>query len=187
MLHQSSLRQCDTQKALLIQITRTVKCHDATWLFTAGIATITLTSILDGRQTACPEEVVTYTCTVLRTSVVSWVGLPRINRIDYYPRDQIGQQVIGDFQIALISNVPIAIGLADLTTTLTVTATLARNGTVVQCLGDEPSERMSLVLNIASEQSVQLLVIIMYLKIRAKKHISCRYVIITLLLLLLLL
>ena len=130
---------------------RTGKCHDVTWLFTAGTATITLTSTLDGRQTACPGKVVTYTCTVLRTAVISWVASPGINFVNYYPRDQIGQRIIADFQIALISNVPIAVGLADLTTTLTVTATLARNGTVVQCLGDDPSERMSLVLNIASE------------------------------------
>ena len=121
---------------------------------------MTLTSTLNGRQTACPGEVVTYTCTVLRTAVISWVVSPGImNRVDYYPRDQIGQRVVGDFQIALTSNVPIVVGLADLTIALTVTATLARNGTVVQCDGDEPSERMILVLYIASEQSVQLVIL----------------------------
>ena len=159
---------------------RTGKCHDVTWLFTTGAATITLTSTLGERQTACPGEVVTYTCTAPRTAVITWVASPGINRVEYYPRDQTGQRIIGDFQIALISNVQIAIGLADLTTTLTVTATLARNGTVVECRGDDPSERMSLVLYIASEQSVQLMVIIMYLKIRAKKRIPCWYVIIIL-------
>ena len=97
----------------------------------------------------------TYTCTVLRTAVITWVDLPGIGRVDYFPRDQIGQRVIRDFQVALISNVPISVGLADLTITLTVTATLARNGTVVECGGDERNERMSLVLYIASEQSVQ--------------------------------
>ena len=158
---------------------RTGKCYDV--FFTAGAATLTLTSTLDGRQTACPGEVVTYTCTVLRTAVISWVDLPGIGRVDYYPRDLIGQRVIGDFQIALISNVPISVGLADLTITLTVTATPAHNGTEVECRGDDPSERMSLVLYIASEQSVQLMVIIMYLKIRAKMDISCRYAIIMLL------
>ena len=56
--------------------------------------------------------------------------------------------------MALISNVPIVVGLADLTITLTVTATLARNGTVVECAGDDPSERMSLVLYIASEYAL---------------------------------
>ena len=114
---------------------------------------MTLTSTLDGRQTACPGKVVTYTCTVLRTTVITWVALPDIDGVDYFPSSPLGQQVIGDFQIALTGNIPNGLGLADLTITLTVTATLARNGTVVQCRGDEPSERMSLVLNIASEQS----------------------------------
>ena len=115
---------------------------------------------LHRRQTTCPGEMVTYTRTVLRIAVISWVVSPGImNRVDYYPRDQIGQRVVGDFQIALTSNVPIVVGLADLTIALTVTATLARNGTVVQCDGDEPSERMILVLYIASEQSVQLVIL----------------------------
>ena len=134
-----------------------------------------MTSTLDGRQTACPGEVVTYTCTVLRTTVVSWFALPDVDGAQYFPSNPVGQRAVGDFQLALTNKVPDPnnAALADLTTTLTVTATLARNGTVVQCRGDEPSERMSLVLNIASEQSVQLMVI-MYLKIRAKKHILCR-------------
>ena len=72
-------------------------------------------------------------------------------QLNYFPSSPIGQQDIGDFQVALISNVPISMGLADLTTTLTITATADRNGTVVQCLGDEPSETDSAVLNIASE------------------------------------
>ena len=86
-----------------------------TWLFTAGTATLTLTSTLDGRQTSCPGEVVTYTCTVLRTTVITWVASPGINLVDYYSTARIGQLVIGDFQIALISNVPVDVGLADLT------------------------------------------------------------------------
>jgi len=117
-------------------------------------ATITLTSSVDGRQAVCPGEVVTYTCTALRTSSVGWVALPDIDGFDYFPGSQIGQvQVIGNFQALLknrILDLNIA-GLADLTTTLTVTATPEQNGTVVQCQGDKPSERNSLTLNIASE------------------------------------
>ena len=114
---------------------------------------MTLTSILDWRQTACPREVVTYTCTVLRTSSITWFVLPDID-VDYFPNSPIGQRVIRGFQLALTNKVPDPNNaqLADLTTTLTVTATLARNGTVVQCRGDDPSERRSLVLYIASEQ-----------------------------------
>ena len=121
-----------------------------TWLFTAGTATVTLTSTLNGRQTACPGEVVTYTCTVLRTTAVGWIALPDIN---YVPGSLIGQRVIGDFQLALTNKVfdPTNPALADLTITLTVTATVDRNGTVVQCRGDEI---ISAVLNIASEYAL---------------------------------
>ena len=121
---------------------------------------MTLTSTLDGRQTACPREVVTYTCTVLRTSSITWFALPDINGAGYFPNSPLGQQTIRGFQLALTNRIPDPLNptiLADLTITLTFTATLARNGTEVQCRGDDPSERMSLVLNIASEQSIQLL------------------------------
>ena len=124
-----------------------------TWLFTAGTATVTLTSTLDGRQAACSGEVVTYTCTALRTTVVSWITLPDVDGVDYFPSSPIRLRVFGDFQLALTNKVPDPTNpaLADLTITLTVTATADRNGTVVECRGDEPGERMSLVLYIASE------------------------------------
>ena len=125
---------------------------------TAGRATVTLTSTLDGGQVVCPGEVVTYTCIALRTTVVTWFVLPDID-VDYFPTSSVGGQprVIRGFQLTLTGNVPDPTNpttIADLTITLTVTATLARNGTVVQCRGDDPSERMSLTLNIASEHSM---------------------------------
>ena len=121
---------------------------------------MTLTSTLDGRQTTCLGEVMTYTCTVLRTSSITWFALPDINGAGYFPNSPLGQQTIRGFQLALTNRIPDPLNpttIADLTTTLTFTATLARNGTVVECRGDDPSKRMSLVLNIASEQSIQLL------------------------------
>ena len=51
-----------------------------------GTAMVTLTSTLDGRQAACPGEVMTYTCTALRTTVVSWFALPDIDGVDYVPK-----------------------------------------------------------------------------------------------------
>ena len=133
------------------------KCDDEnTELFISGRAAVTLASTLDGRQTACSGETVTYTCTILRTTVITWVALPDIDGVDYFPSSPLGQQIIGDFQLALTNKVPDPTNpttIADLTITLTVTATAGRNGTVVECRGDDPSERMSLVLNIASEQS----------------------------------
>ena len=121
------------------------------WPFNVGTAAVTLTSTLDGRQAVCPGKMVTYTCTAPRTSSAGWDVPPDIMQFNYFPSSSIGQQTIGDFQVALISNVPISRGLADLTITLTVNATADRNGTVVQCLGDEPGERISAVLNITSE------------------------------------
>ena len=117
---------------------------------------MTLASTLDGRQAACPGEVVTYTCTALRTTVVTWFVAQDID-VDYFATSPLGQRTISGFQLALTGNVPDPSNpttIADLTITLTVTATLARNGTVVQCRGDQPSERMSQVLNIASEHSM---------------------------------
>ena len=121
------------------------------WPFNIGTAAVTLTSTLDGRRAACPGEVVTYTCTAPRTSSAGWDVPPDIMQFNYFPSNSIEQRRIGDFQVALISNVPVSRGVADLTITLTVTATVDRNGTVVQCLGDEPDERISIVLNITSE------------------------------------
>ena len=130
-----------------------------TTLFTAGTAPVTLTSTLDGRQTACPEEVVTYTCIVLQTTVASWHGLPGNVELDYFPSSPIGQQqVIGAFQATLTNRIldPNNAFFANYTLTLTVTATAGQNGTVIECRGDEPSERVSLVLNIASEHSIAI-------------------------------
>ena len=118
-----------------------------------GRAAVTLTSTLDGRQTACPREVVTYTCIALRTTVVTWFVLPDID-VDYFAASSLQQRTISGFQLALTGNVPDPSNpttIADLTITLTVTATVGRNGTVVECRGDEPNERMSQTLNIASE------------------------------------
>ena len=117
------------------------------------VATTILSSTLDGRQTACPGEVVTYTCTVLRTSAAGWHVPPDIMELNYFPSSPIGQQSIRGFQLALTNKVPDPNNaqLADLTITLIVTATVGRNGTVVQCRGDEPSERMNLTITVASE------------------------------------
>ena len=120
-----------------------------TTLFISGRATVTLTSTLGGRQTTCLGEVVTYTCTVLRTTAITWFVSPDIV-VNYFPSSPLGNQIIGGFQLALTQIVSNPTTLTDFTTTLTVTATAGRNGTVVECRGDEPSERRSLVLNIAS-------------------------------------
>jgi len=112
-----------------------------------------MTSTLEERQNACPREEVTYTCIALRTTVVTWFVLPDID-VDYFATSSLEQRVISGFQLALTGNVPDPSNpttIADLTITLTVTATAGRNGTVVECRGDEPSERMNLTITVASE------------------------------------
>ena len=106
---------------------------------------------------ACPGEVVVYTCTALRTSSVGWRFPPDIDQFEYFlssPSDQ--PMDIGVSQVVLTNKVldPNTPGLADVTTTLTLTATPAQHGRMVTCLGDEPSEILSLILNIASEHSI---------------------------------
>ena len=126
-------------------------------LFLSGRTAVTLTSSVE-HDAACPGEVVVYTCMVVRTSVVAWRFLPHPSEIDYFVSSPIGQvQVFGDFRTVLTNrvldiNTP---GLADLTTTLTVTATPGQNGRMVTCLGDGANEILSLILNITSEHSIQ--------------------------------
>jgi len=98
-----------------------------------------------------------YTCIAPRTSSVSWRIPPDIDEISYFPSSTVGQvQPVGDFRVVLTMNVDTDVmGLADLTTTLTVNATSEQDGRMVMCEGDDPSERSSLMLNITSEHSMQ--------------------------------
>jgi len=105
---------------------------------------------------ACPGEVVVYTCTASRTSAVGWRTLPNIVEFDYFVSSPIGEiQVIGDFQVVLTEIRDLSTGLADLTTTLTVTATPIQHGRNVTCIGDELGEMLSLIVSITSEHSIQ--------------------------------
>ena len=94
-----------------------------------------------------------YTCTASRTTAVGWRTLPNIVEFDYFPIGEI--QVIGDSQVVLTEVLNPSAGLADLTTTLTVTATPIQHGRTVTCIGDEPGEMLSLILSITSEHSIQ--------------------------------
>ena len=40
------------------------------------LATVTLTSTLNGRQAACPGEEVTYTCSVIQGFSIGWTAAP---------------------------------------------------------------------------------------------------------------
>ena len=118
-----------------------------------------------GMRGACPGEMVTYTCTVTQGVVLDWIVepfLPRSARIQFTNTDTIGRNFdcndIAPLQcadidfVATLTNIanPTA-SVADITSTLTVTATSRLNGTVVQCRGTtaDATPMNSSILNVA--------------------------------------
>ena len=117
-----------------------------------------VTIVLDS-SVACPGEMVTYTCTVKQGAILDWIVEPFLNgstRIRFLlSSTPIGSSVdcnnvaavqCEDFNFAAtftnISN-PMTImsaTVADMTSTLTFTATTRLNGTVVQCRGTTAEE-----------------------------------------------
>jgi len=113
------------------------------------IATVTLTSNVDGRQAACPGEVVTYTCTVIQGAVITWTAAPvlvgtvvRFRSTSPPDEWQLSCSDTSspvpctdlDYQATLTSVGTLDMnGAANLTSTFRLTATAELNGTVVQC------------------------------------------------------
>ena len=124
-----------------------------------SVAITTLTSTLGGRQAACPEEVVTYTCNVTTAIAISWTVAPIFvmeSLVRFGPTTPLNQEVTcttmqcaGFDFLATLTNVgPLDMnGLADMTTTFRFTARAGLNGTVVQCSGatspSTPSESLN--------------------------------------------
>ena len=111
-------------------------------------ATITLTSTLNGRQGACPREIVTYTCTVTQGSILEWTAEPFLSATDlrFTPTTPANSRMVDrddyvniqctvfDFQSTVsITNINAGMTLADLTSTFRFTARAEINGTVVRC------------------------------------------------------
>ena len=92
------------------------------------------------RNVACPEEVVTFQCTVVQGASLEWIIQPFIDEQDpitFLSIDSIGYQVVrGEFHATLTNvtrNPNIGI-LADMTSKITVIASPMRlNGAVVEC------------------------------------------------------
>ena len=124
------------------------------------LATVTLTSSVDGRR-ACPAEVVTYTCTGIGIGILEWTAEPFLeddgaqsNTIIFFSTDmgRVGQTVncvnrsiamqdCAGFQATLISILNIMMNdEADMISTLAVTARALLNETVVQCRGTTTTE-----------------------------------------------
>ena len=103
--------------------------------------TVALTSSVeqDGRQTACPGEVVTFTCEVTDGVALSWTAEPYISMSDpirFLVSDTVGETAMddsGQFRAA-VTNVIQSGLLGNVTSELTVTASEMLDGTVVQCL-----------------------------------------------------
>ena len=123
------------------------------WYITATTA---LSSTLDERQTACPGEVVTYTCSVTQAVILDWTAEPFItetNRLQFSSSTPAEDRVIDcsdsstvpcadlDYRTTLTSVGPAQSGFADMTSTFRFTASARVNGTVVQCIGSTATGR----------------------------------------------
>ena len=121
------------------------------------LATVTLSSSVDGRR-ACPGELVTYTCSAIGVANLQWTAEPFLsggpagnNAIIFLRTDtvRVGQTVncvdrpmqdCADFQAILLSITNSQGGVADMVSTLAVTAAARLNETVVQCRGTTATE-----------------------------------------------
>lgn len=112
-----------------------------------SVATATLTSTVDGRGTACPGEVVTYTCNVTLGFDIGWTvppvlvdtalvvfipANPKVLRCSDFSAIQCADL---DFQANLTVVGAVVNGAADMTSTFRFTARAGLNGTVVECSG----------------------------------------------------
>ena len=92
----------------------------------------------DGRQAACPREVVTFTCVLTLVGGLQWIAEPfiphaRSDSIVFPPDASVGDMDgSGEFRAVIVGAIPRP-PLADLTSELTVTVSESLDGTVVQC------------------------------------------------------
>jgi len=115
-----------------------------------GTATLNLNSTVDGRRAACPEEVVTYSCSVTGAFSITWTAasvLVDATLLRFTPTTQPSERMRScsdpsspiqcaalDYQATLTSVGTLDMnGAADLTSTFRFTATAELNGTVVRC------------------------------------------------------
>ena len=93
----------------------------------------------DGRQAACPGEVVTFTCMVTDGATLSWTAEPYISMRDpirFLLSATLGATAMNDsgqFRARLTSVIQTG-NFGDLTSELIVSASESLNGIVVQCL-----------------------------------------------------
>ena len=106
---------------------------------------MTLTSSVeqDGRQVACPGEVVTLTCMVIEATRLRWIAepfIPQSDPIDFVPSTPAGTMTTDDSEqiTAVLDSITFTGGsLLTFTSRLTVTASGSGtlSGTEIQCSG----------------------------------------------------
>ena len=109
-------------------------------LYLAEAQTVSLTSSVeqDGRQAACPGEVISFTCTLAGDVGIRWVADPFISQsqpIDFaIHTDTNGiSQERGEFHVILNTVTMLSYLHANFTSTLTVRVSDSLDGIVVQC------------------------------------------------------
>ena len=112
--------------------------------------TLTSDAELNETQAACPGEEVTFTCVVTGTATLRWTTESGVFDEILFLSDAPKQsQVCGGFHAALTSNVGTGL-FRNLTSTLSVTSSVALDGTVVNC-GVPGGDNSSKTLNFASK------------------------------------
>ena len=121
---------------------------------------VILTSSVEVTRLACPGDLVTFTCRVIQGTTLTWISEPFIPENDplTFVNSQlsvVGRSIgIGGFEATLthIANTTESppITVADLTSTLVVSAAARLNGTTVEC--SDQRERVARVLTIAGEE-----------------------------------
>ena len=112
---------------------------------------MTLTSSVeqDGRQAACPEEMVTFTCMLTRASALRWTS-DRFQPVEFISEDpEQSEEDRGEFHAVLTSNVGGGL-FRNITSTLSVTASVTLNGTIIYCINPGAANSSS-TLNFASK------------------------------------
>ena len=87
----------------------------------------------DGRQAACPGEVVTFTCMVTEAGSLRWTSDRNQSIIFPSSAPEQSEMDLGEFHAVLTSNVGDRL-FRNLTSTLRVNASITLNGVIIHCI-----------------------------------------------------
>ena len=125
----------------------------------ASAQTVTLTSCVeqDGRQAACPGEVVTFTCVVTEAGGLQWIAEPFISQSDPVTFTIINangetRDPVAQIHIILADVSPASDDrLRNFISILTVSNATALSGTAIHCNGGDPQITADKILTIGSK------------------------------------